>query len=49
MQNKRMVIAALVLGVLTFSGAGFAHHSSAAFDMGKKITMKGTVTEWGVS
>ena len=46
MQNKRMVIAALVLGVLTFSGATFAHHGSAAFDMGKKITMKGTVTEW---
>jgi hypothetical protein len=24
----------------------FAHHGNAAFDAGKKLTMKGTVTAW---
>jgi hypothetical protein len=24
----------------------FAHHGSAAFDSGKKVTLKGTVTQW---
>jgi hypothetical protein len=24
----------------------FAHHGNAAFDVGKKLTLKGTVTEW---
>jgi hypothetical protein len=28
------------------SGSLFAHHGNAAFDAGKKVTLKGTVTEW---
>jgi len=38
------------LAVLTASlitaGPILAHHGSAAFDVGKQLTMKGTVTEW---
>jgi Family of unknown function (DUF6152) len=28
------------------SGSLSAHHGNAAFDAGKKVTLKGTVTEW---
>ncbi len=28
------------------SSSLFAHHGNAAFDAGKKVTLKGTVTEW---
>jgi hypothetical protein len=31
---------------LITSGSVFAHHGNAAFDAGKKLSLKGTVTEW---
>jgi hypothetical protein len=45
---KAKVFAFFVL-ILVFSitsGSLFAHHGNAAFDAGKKVTLKGTVTEW---
>ena len=42
---RRGVFVVLAAGVL-MSGALFAHHGSAAFDTGKKVTLKGTVTQW---
>ena len=45
---RSRVIAALVLvvGAVTVSVPLFAHHGTAAFQTDKKITLKGTVTEW---
>ena len=40
----RMIGAALVL--LTASVPLLAHHGAAQFDVGKKVTVKGTVVEW---
>ena len=40
----RMIGAALVL--LTASVSLLAHHGAAQFDVGKKVTVKGTVVEW---
>lgn len=37
---------ALAVGVLIVPIPLFAHHGNAAFDVGKKVTVKGTVTEW---
>jgi len=37
---------ALALGVSIFSLSLWAHHGNAAYDTEKKITVKGTVTEW---
>ena len=34
------------LGLLTISVPLLAHHGAAAYDTAKKITVKGTVTEW---
>jgi hypothetical protein len=31
---------------LIVSVPAFAHHGNAAFDAGKRVTLKGTVTEW---
>jgi Family of unknown function (DUF6152) len=40
----------LVLGLAAWGLIGTiplsAHHGNAAFDVGKKVTLKGTVTEW---
>ena len=36
----------LILVVLTGSAPIVAHHSAAAFETTKAVTMKGTVTEW---
>ena len=33
-------------GLLMISIPLFAHHGNAAFDGGKKVTVKGTVTDW---
>ena len=35
-----------LLAALLFSVPVFAHHGSASFDVGKKLELKGTVTEW---
>jgi len=37
---------ALGIGVSIFSFPLFGHHGNAAYDMGKSITLKGTVTQW---
>jgi len=37
---------ALAMGILIASIPLFAHHGNAAFDTSKKLTLKGTVTEW---
>ena len=46
MRSRFMAILALAIGSFIVSLPLYAHHGSAAFDSGKKLTMKGTVTEW---
>jgi uncharacterized protein DUF6152 len=36
----------LTVGLLIVSIPLLAHHGAAQFDVGKKVTVKGTVTEW---
>ena len=36
----------LILGLLIVSIPLSAHHGAAEFDFGKRLTLKGTVTEW---
>jgi hypothetical protein len=43
---KLLSILALGIGVSIFCGAVFAHHGGAAYDMDKRVTVKGTVTDW---
>lgn len=44
---RSKVMAAMVLvGVVTLSVPLFAHHGTAAFQNEKKVTLKGTVSEW---
>ena len=43
--RNRLVVFALAVGLL-MSVPLVAHHGSAAFDIGKKVTLKGTVKEW---
>ena len=45
---KHLVIRSLevALGLLIVSVPVLAHHGAAQFDVGKKVTVKGTVTEW---
>ena len=45
MKAKFLVIFALA-GSLVASIPLLAHHGNAAFDVGKRVTVKGTVTEW---
>ena len=45
MRSWPVVVVTLVVG-LVFPLPLFAHHGSAAFDTGKKVTLKGTVKEW---
>ena len=46
MRAKPAVVFALVVAALIVSVPAFAHHGNAAFDAGKRVTLKGTVTEW---
>lgn len=46
MRNNRVMSLALILASLVILAPLFAHHGSAAFDMGKQVSMKGTVTDW---
>jgi hypothetical protein len=46
MRNTRVTRFTLVVGLLIASPPLFAHHGNAAFDNTKKLTIKGTVTEW---
>jgi len=42
---RRMLVAA-ACGVALMSSALDAHHANAVFDLGKRLTLTGTVTEW---
>jgi hypothetical protein len=44
--KSRSVVLLTVAAALLIQLPLFAHHSSAAFDSGKKLTLKGTVVEW---
>jgi hypothetical protein len=46
LKGKFLVILALGIGVSIFSSPLFAHHGYVAYDTDKKITIKGTVTQW---
>jgi len=45
-RGKFLMVFALAVCALIVSVPLWAHHGNAAFDSGKKLTMKGTVTEW---
>jgi hypothetical protein len=45
-RDRFLMVCALALGVWILSLPLLAHHGNTAFDSGKKITLKGTVTEW---
>jgi Family of unknown function (DUF6152) len=44
--GKLRIIFSLGLAVSVFSSALFAHHGGAAYDNDKRVTIKGTVTDW---
>ena len=46
MRNRHLRVFVVVVCVLIVAAPLFAHHANAVFDVGKKVTMKGTVTEW---
>jgi uncharacterized protein DUF6152 len=46
MKGKFLTLLAMAAATLIVSVPLFAHHGNAAFDTGKKVTMKGAVTEW---
>lgn len=45
MQSKVLVLCALAVGLLA-AGPAFAHHGTAGYDMGKIVTLTGTVTNF---
>jgi hypothetical protein len=45
-KDKFLIVFALAVGVMIVSIPLFAHHGNSAFETEKKLTMKGTVTEW---
>lgn len=45
MKTNRVVVLVAAVGLL-LSAPLAAHHGAAAFDVGKKVTLKGTVKEW---
>ena len=46
MRNRCVTILPVTLGLLMISVPMLAHHGAAEFDFGKRLTVKGTVTEW---
>jgi len=46
LKGKFLMGVALGIGVSIFSLPLFAHHGNAAYDTGKSVTLKGTVTQW---
>jgi Family of unknown function (DUF6152) len=42
----RRLLVAVACGVALLSSALVAHHATAVFDLGKRLTLTGTVTEW---
>lgn len=45
MRSRPVIVLAVAVGLLIPLPLA-AHHGSAAFDTGKKVTLKGTVKEW---
>jgi uncharacterized protein DUF6152 len=46
LKGKFLMIFALGMGSSIFSPPPLAHHGYAAYDTDKKVTIKGTVTQW---
>jgi len=46
MKTRTILMLALAIGLLVGSKPLLAHHGNAAFESGKKLTLKATVTEW---
>ena len=46
MRDRPVTMFMAAVGLLIVSVPTMAHHGSAAFDVGKEIVLKGTVTEW---
>jgi hypothetical protein len=46
MKNRLIRSLGVALALLIVSVPLLAHHGAAQFDVGKKVTVKGTVTEW---
>ena len=46
MRTKLTVFSLVVVGLLAVSVPLFAHHGAAVYDTSKKVTVKGTVTQW---
>jgi hypothetical protein len=46
LKGKFLMVLALGIGVSILSLPLLAHHGNAAYDTGKNITLKGTVTQW---
>jgi Family of unknown function (DUF6152) len=42
----RRMLVAIACGVVLLSSALVAHHATAVFDLGKRLMLTGTVTEW---
>ena len=42
----RRMLVAVASGVALLSASLMAHHATAVFDLGKRLTLTGTVTEW---
>jgi hypothetical protein len=46
LKGKFLMCVALGIGLSIFSLPLFAHHGDTAYDMGKSVTLKGTVTQY---
>jgi hypothetical protein len=46
MGSRVVTLIVVLVALLIASVPMFAHHASAVFDVGKRITVTGTVTEW---
>ena len=46
MRKKSIPLLAAILGLLSICVPLSAHHGTSAFDTEKKLSLKGTVTEW---
>ena len=46
MRKTCVTVFAAAVGLLIVAGPLLAHHANAVFDVGKRVTVKGTVTEW---
>lgn len=44
--RTRLITVFTAVGLSIVSVPLFAHHANAVFDIGKRVTLKGTVTEW---